>query len=257
MSLRRLATFLLLAFGLSWAYWGWMAATGRVAAPGSTASHLPGLLGPALAAIVTTAIFDSHGGLAKLWRSALTVPRRKLWAATAIVLPPLAALVLLAATGPLPARAAVFSYPGVVAGTPALATVLIVLVLNGFGEELGWRGFLLPALMDRLRPATATAAVAAIWALWHLPLFWVNASMAALVGPALIGWLIGLGLGAFALAHLWRFTGGSVLATALWHTSYNFAVATEATAGLPAAVISTLVMVWGAAVAFWWWRHPD
>ncbi len=45
----------------------------------------------------------------------------------------------------------------------------------GFGEELGWRGFLLPRLMLRLKDqpmgkAKAYLLLGAIWGLWHAPL---------------------------------------------------------------------------------------
>jgi hypothetical protein len=41
--------------------------------------------------------------------------------------------------------------------------------LFGFGEELGWRGYLLPKLMP-LGKAKAYALLGAIWGLWHAPL---------------------------------------------------------------------------------------
>ena len=37
------------------------------------------------------------------------------------------------------------------------------------GEELGWRGFLLPRLLSATTPFRATLIVGAIWALWHWP----------------------------------------------------------------------------------------
>lgn len=247
-------TFLALAFGLSWSYWGWMMITGRVAGPGSTASHLPGLLGPGVAALVTTALFDGRAGLATIARRAVTIPRARTRALAAIVAPPLLTLATLAVlASDFPARATFFAYPGLPASTPPLAGVLVVLALNGYGEEIGWRGWLQPTLMRHRSRITATLMLSAVWALWHLPLFAVNAGMTAMIGPALIGWAIGLTLGAFVLADL-ALTTDSLLAVALWHTAYNYAVATEAAQGTPAAVVSTLVMAWGAWVAIRWFR---
>ena len=38
------------------------------------------------------------------------------------------------------------------------------------GEEIGWRGFLLPALLKRNGPLTASLLLAVVWGLWHLPI---------------------------------------------------------------------------------------
>jgi uncharacterized protein len=48
--------------------------------------------------------------------------------------------------------------------------VLFVLVV-GFGQELGWSGFLMPRLQARFNALTACILRAAIVGLWHLPLF--------------------------------------------------------------------------------------
>lgn len=136
---------------------------------------------------------------------------------------------------------------------------LIALVFNGYGEEVGWRGFATKHLVPRLGKLRATLVVAALWLVWHAPLFWLNANMQELVGPVLLGWALGLVCGAFVLADLYLASGQSILVVAVWHTLYNFTVATPAGTGTPAAVISALVMAWGVYIAFSWWRnaHDD
>src|SRR5262245_33485822 len=52
----------------------------------------------------------------------------------------------------------------------ALPMVAVMQVMTGaVGEELGWRGFLLPRLGKRLGEMGAAVAMALLWALWHLP----------------------------------------------------------------------------------------
>ena len=41
------------------------------------------------------------------------------------------------------------------------------------GEELGWRGFALPRMLERWRPLTASLVLGLIWGLWHLPAFFI------------------------------------------------------------------------------------
>ncbi|MFC2967628.1 CPBP family glutamic-type intramembrane protease [Acidimangrovimonas pyrenivorans] len=254
----RAALFYLLSLGFSWNYWGWMLASGRHVAPDTPYSHLPGLLGPLLAAGIATALTEGRPGLRRLLGDAVRFPKRPGIILALILAPPALAAAWIAAAAlrgqPLPPLADVLAYPGLPAGLPAPALPLIVLLLNGYGEEAGWRGYLLPLLLPRLGRFRATLTVAALWLFWHLPLFWLNASMTALIGPMVIGWAIGLTLGPFVLSHLYLISGRSLPAVVLWHLAYNLSVATPATAGLPAAFVSAVVMLWGLGIAIHWAR---
>jgi membrane protease YdiL (CAAX protease family) len=71
-------------------------------------------------------------------------------------------------------------------GLPAWSHVLLMVGLQasaGFalscasalGEEIGWRGWLAPALHARFGFAGGAAATGLLWATWHVPvLFWMN-----------------------------------------------------------------------------------
>jgi membrane protease YdiL (CAAX protease family) len=48
--------------------------------------------------------------------------------------------------------------------------LLFVTLLPGFGEEFGWRGYMLPRLARRLSARQAVAVQAVIWWAWHLPI---------------------------------------------------------------------------------------
>ena len=55
----------------------------------------------------------------------------------------------------------------------AITAIIIGPVLNCitcFGEEWGWRGYLLQKLKDRLKPLPLMIVMGVIWGLWHLPL---------------------------------------------------------------------------------------
>ncbi|MGY2733527.1 CPBP family intramembrane glutamic endopeptidase [Sphingomonas sp. UYP23] len=62
------------------------------------------------------------------------------------------------------------------AGAPVL-TILFTLTFgvvqsaaSALGEEIGWRGFLVPALRSRLGMGSTLVASGLIWAVWHFPL---------------------------------------------------------------------------------------
>jgi len=58
-------------------------------------------------------------------------------------------------------------------GRAAWFAVLEILVNAGLAplwEELGWRGYLLPLLLNKARAVPASFAVGLVWGFWHLPL---------------------------------------------------------------------------------------
>jgi uncharacterized protein len=257
---RPAVSFYVLTLALSWGYWLTLLAQGRRVEPGSVVSHLPGLLGPMLAAMVVTTVIGGREALHELFGRMFRLGPRWL-SKLMLALSPLALGAVAFATMRLlgksvPSADAFARFPGLPEHWPLAGVVAAVIVVNGFGEETGWRGFLSERLLPAHGRLRATLWVAFLWSLWHLPLFWLNDGMAALVGPVLIGWLFALFCGAFVLTQVYLATGHSILCVALWHAGYNMMVVTEIGTGLPAAMVGTAVMAWGVIVAVRWWRTP-
>jgi hypothetical protein len=111
-------------------------------------------------------------------------------------------------------------------GAVASAWIVVVcfahnLLLGGsLGEEIGWRGFLLPALLRRMRPLAAAVVLGVVWGLWHLPI-----DLAAGFGLHGVGAVVARVIFAVPLSILftWFFlrSGGSMLVALLLHTSIN------------------------------------
>jgi membrane protease YdiL (CAAX protease family) len=94
--------------------------------------------------------------------------------------------------------------------------VVFVLVV---GEELGWRGYALPLLLEKRSAGTASLILGLIWGIWHLPTFVIPGT------PQ-----YGLPFAAFVLLTIeysilmtWVFlhTRGSVLIATLFHGAIN------------------------------------
>lgn len=208
-------------------------------------THLIGLLGPALAAVVTVWKFDGREGLANLWDRSTRWQVNKIWY---LVLLATAAMMVIPVFLDEKLVFNVFTtYSG--AGTWGVWTILYVLVLNGFGEEIGWRGFLLAELLPKYSLLSSALRVWIVWGLWHLPLFFVVENFKDLGIGGTIGWAMGLLSGTIWLSWLYRSSSSSIFIVALWHTIFNFTTATAATSGITAAISSTLVMVASVVIA--------
>lgn len=255
---RPAASFYAIALTLSWGYWLTLLAIGLRVEPGSNVTHFPGLLGPMFAAVIVTAVIGGSSGLRELLERVFylgsTWPSKLIRALSPLVLGVAAFAAMHVLDNSLPTAESFSHFPCLPEHWPLVSVVLAVVLVNGFGEETGWRGFLSEHLLATQGRFPATVVVALLWAFWHLPLFWLSTGMAALVGPILIGWLFALVCGAFVLAQVYVATGRSILCVALWHAAYNMMVATDNGTRLPATIVGTLVMIWGVIVAICWWR---
>lgn len=211
-------------------------------------AHPPtGLCAPAVSAVVVTAAVSVRAGLRELWGRVVRWRIPGKWYTLVAATAGLGGVGLIAmeATGrALPTWDEAAAYTG----TPTwglLAVFAVVLVVNGFGEEIGWRGFAAERLLARHSLLSTALLVALVWGGWHLPLFFLVQSFRDM-GLTAIGWAIGLTCGSIVLT--WMRARRSILLVALWHTTYNFTSATTATHGLIAALSSTVVMLLAAAV---------
>lgn len=76
-----------------------------------------------------------------------------------------------------------FGVPAVMKGVSSGAEFYVgllsipLMILFGGLEELGWRYILQPSLEKRLPFVIATSLTACIWAIWHLPLFFIKGTV--------------------------------------------------------------------------------
>ena len=177
-----------------------------------------GGFGPSLSAIAVVCL---HGGSADLraWLKRCFTWRGSWGWLILAFLSPLAVLAVAAGAHML--------LGGSVPPSPAVAHVglfvanffLVFLVGGPLGEELGWRGFALPALQARLGWRSASLALGVMWGLWHLPLFFVAQSAQGNGSMAIFFVLIV----ATSVFYTWLYnrSAGSLLPVLALHTASN------------------------------------
>lgn len=249
MTIRRILAFFILAYALTWAGWAPLVASslGWTETQFTPYLHLVATLGPALAALVMTSI-EGRGALRAFAARCTHWPLR--WIAVAVCAP--LALYLIAAgvlilagyDVALSATGTSTEYPALGIGTYAAANFFFY----GVGEELGWRGYVLPRLQRSMSATRASLIVAFGWALWHLPLF-AFSGMSSMGFGAEAGWLVSIVAGSFLMTALFNASGGSLLAVALFHGTLDVLM-TSPTGGPLQTTMGALITIAGLTVPF-------
>ncbi len=210
-----LASFFLLTYALAWTAWAFAA---RVSAAPSTLLQAAATFAPSAAAVVIVAAHAGRGGLRHLMASVTRWRVRPGWYAAALAGPPVLMAVAMAMHVALGGRLPSFPAPGRWTVLPAL--FLLVFAVGGpLGEELGWRGYALPALTRRLGFSAASVLVGVFWAGWHLPLRWFPGTPQHQV-PLLLSIAQTIAVSVI-LGWMYYGTGGSLPVVALAHASIN------------------------------------
>ncbi|HEX2696756.1 MAG TPA: CPBP family intramembrane glutamic endopeptidase [Anaerolineales bacterium] len=123
-----------------------------------------------------------------------------------------------ALTGVAPDFSSVMAYKifGQSAYPPFFILPFLLTDLLANGEEIGWRGYVLPRLQAKHSALTSTLMLGVIWGFWHLPKFlthWDTVSFAWFMLHTL----------AAAVLYTWLYNGtkGSLMLTALFHAASN------------------------------------
>lgn len=214
--------------------------------------------GPLVAALVAAAVESGKHGLAELWRklSAWRVAGRIVLAVVVInlvvtLLPSLFALISGIATADELLLAVPFTGYLLLFGSQLLS--------SGLGEEIGWRGYMLPRLLARNNSEKTLWISGLIWAVWHYPfvilLFFENTAglpvgqQVMMVIFSLAGFTMTIIGQAFIYAWLMN-NGGSVFWAVIYHALSNtlaIILGGQALAAGPMAILPAImpwIVVW-------------
>lgn len=200
---RPLAAFFLLAYVLTWPL--------AALTPINLGFALLSLFGPAAAAIIVGHAIAGKAGVSELLAKVRIWRIAPVWYLIVFLLP-------VAVSGVVSLAAVAMGRATGVHLTPLtpVGLVLFVLVL---GEELGWRGFALPRMIERFGVGRASLLLGLLWGCWHLPTFFINGAPQAEVPiVAYIAYTTAL---AGAFTWIWLHTSGSVLLATLFHGAVN------------------------------------
>ena len=211
--------YFVLAFAFTWLFWvpAALEAQGLISSLPVPATFL-GAFGPLVAAVVVTALEGGRAGLRSLLSRVVRWRVAPIWYGVAILGP------LLIMLGAIALHVALGGQPpslGLLIGAmPALVFVFVYMMITvALGEEVGWRGYALPALQARYSALIASLILGVLWALWHLPVFFNPDTLYSnLPFLQFLAYIV-----PFAVLTTWVFnsTGGSVLMAMFFHAVLN------------------------------------
>jgi membrane protease YdiL (CAAX protease family) len=229
---RNLAFFFLIAFGWSWLWWALFifgilkmpAGIGTSEVDLGSAGPLILIImltpfGPTIGAFVMTAMTEGRTGVKTLWRRFWNRSLSSKWLLVILMFFPAFQLIANFVSRTLDNQAYPFlAYPNQpwMFIPPFIANTLIS---AGMSEEFGWRGYALPRFQARWNALTSSIVLGAIWAAWHIPLWFVPGDSHNHV--FFWGWAGRIILLSTLMTWIFNNTNGNVLAAVLFHGMAN------------------------------------
>jgi membrane protease YdiL (CAAX protease family) len=215
-----------------------------------------GTFGPGIAAVITVGLLDGRSHAWRFIKGSMAWRFGFGWWAVAILLPlvvSVLALLFASTTGGPSLDPELWS--GLAAAIPLL---LMLTLLNGIPEEIGWRGFMLPFAQRHQSALLASLNVGFWWGLWHTPIFFIEGTFQATLGselgfwPALGFWTLSTMIFSIGFTWLVNSVGGSTLAAAVLHGATNAWISwglTDATPSESVVMFAWFVGLWVGVAA--------
>jgi membrane protease YdiL (CAAX protease family) len=228
--LKYLTIFLVLTFLQTWVFYFAIIIFELNAAEGlGMAFLICGGMAPSLVGVIMALATYGRDGKKEFFRRFYQVKRIGVgwWMFILLIFPAIhavALLITLISCGEMPAMDLLRS---VIQDPISILPVLALgFFINGaWPEEWGWRGFAIQPLLDRFGFVKANLLLGTIWAVWHLPLFFMPAMGHYQMGFAGFWFFIAQSIGLsmiIALVHLK--TQQSILSAMMLHMFYNLAL---------------------------------
>lgn len=96
-----------------------------------------------------------------------------------------------------------------------LVYILPGVLIGAIGEEVGWRGFLLPILQSKMNALNSSVLLGILWGFYHFPIIIGNG-----IGIFFV-FIINVTLLSIVVTWLYNSTNGSIIITILFHTVIN------------------------------------
>ncbi|MCK4787557.1 MAG: CPBP family intramembrane metalloprotease [Desulfobacteraceae bacterium] len=173
-----------------------------------------GSFAPTITVLIVLGITDGKPGIKKLFKHFLIWRVGFKWYFATVSIAILSIII---------SFAYLFSQNSAIPTIPILGIFLMLpmgLFLGPLSEEGGWSGFALPRLQSKYNAFTASLILGVLWAVWHVPLWFLPGSPQS----TMPFWLFFIALVALRFIMGWAYnnTNGSLIIAVLFHLFFNF-----------------------------------
>lgn len=212
---------------------------------------IAGLMTPAAAAWIVMWLGEGRFGSIRLGRRLSIWKVDWPWYIAAAALPATLSLIAALIGSALSARGPTSGPPELQPITPIVLIVLIIAI----AEEIGWRGYALPKLLESFPPLAAAVILGLMWGVWRIPLFSLP-GMPPLDTP--LGAYLVYSV-AFSAIYTWLYQGtrGSVPLAALMHASGDIIIFSAPGLNPDQAIYLMAAVYLGAALVITFINGPD
>lgn len=231
--------FFILAYAISWLLWlpSLLISFGIINASQDLWNNIGtlGIFGPTIAGFIVIYKCEGKDGARNLLVSGINIKQSKVIWYLAAILPFLMLAIiiwlifaLLGSPLPIPGSQQLENV-NFFSGLIVTLFLFVFMFVFAVGEEFGWRGYVLNPLLERWNASKTSLILGVIWALWHLPLFFItgvgqNADLNRLGPLFLVNFiLITIGL-TFIYTWLFSNSNSSVFLVLVFHAITNMLV---------------------------------
>ena len=217
--------FFIAAVGISWLFW--VPATfieENILESSWVILLYLGGLGPAIAGIGLTYLAKDKKNQHEYWNRVLSFKRiGRIWYLVILLAYPIiAVLIAFAVSGQVQLSE---TFKELLGEPPQLLLfILFIFIFGPLPEELGWRGYGLDELQKRYNAVVASIILGSIWAIWHIPLFFMIGTYQNELGfGTLAFWQFSIFAVIFSIFVTWVYNNNhrSTLSAAIFHFSVN------------------------------------
>lgn len=112
-----------------------------------------------------------------------------------------------------------------VSGSQIIPFMFFILLFGPLPEELGWRGYLLDGLSEKLNPLYASIIIGIVWGIWHIPLFFIDGYPLREMATSNLFLFVYFGSlipKSIIMTYLYFKSGRSIMTAILFHFFVNF-----------------------------------